>query len=472
MADARVDTIVAGGQVVTSSEIYSAAIAIDGEKIVAIGPENLLPSADRYIDASGKFVLPGLIDCHVHLDRCDSYELGSIAAAHSGLTTLIPFGTYDVEAEETLPSAINRHREEIESTAVVDFAFHYILNNRPYILKSLPQALEMGVTSYKMFMTYKKNQIRMCSDDFICQVMETVSKGGGIVQLHCESGNIIDYLENQLISNGCVHPTDFPSACPDWAEEEAINRAVKMGAVTDCPVYVVHLSSQVGLERIKLAQSNGQRVWTETCPQYLLLSDEEMAKVGPLAKIGPPLRPKDGPDQPAMWKGLELGYISTVGSDHAPHFQELKKPGWDNIFVAPDGSPVPFGSPGIETLAPLAYSEGVAKRGLPITWLARCMSENPARIFGLYPQKGSLQVGTDADITIINPDDDMVISVKDHHGNSGFTLYEGWNVTGKPWMSLLRGQVLLNQGKLEQKPGYGHFLNSGSPRSPLGGPVK
>ena len=257
MADIRVDTIIAGGKIVTSSEVFDAAIAISDEKIVAIGPDHLLPPADRYIDASGKFVLPGLIDCHVHLDRCDSYELGSIAAAHSGLTTLLPFGTYDVEAEEPLPSAINRHREEIESTAVVDFAFHYILNNRPYILKSLPQALEMGVTSFKMFMSYKKNQIRMCTDDFICQVMETVSKGGGIVQLHCESGNIIDYLENQLISQGCVHPTDFPSACPDWAEEEAINRAIKMGNVTNCPVYVVHLSTDVGMERIKQAQGRG-----------------------------------------------------------------------------------------------------------------------------------------------------------------------------------------------------------------------
>ena len=470
MADIRVDTIIAGGKIVTSSEVFDAAIAISDEKIVAIGPDHLLPPADRYIDASGKFVLPGLIDCHVHLDRCDSYELGSIAAAHSGLTTLLPFGTYDVEAEETLPSAINRHREEIESTAVVDFAFHYILNNRPYILKSLPQALEMGVTSFKMFMSYKKNQIRMCTDDFICQVMETVSKGGGIVQLHCESGNIIDYLENQLISQGCVHPTDFPSACPDWAEEEAINRAIKMGNVTNCPVYVVHLSTDVGMERIKQAQGQGQRVWTETCPQYLLLSDEEMAKVGPLAKIGPPLRPKDGPDQPAMWKGLELGYISTIGSDHAPHFKALKQPGWKNIFVNPDGSPVPFGSPGIETLAPLAYSEGVVGRDLPITWLARCMSENPARIFGLYPQKGSLQVGTDADITIIDPQGETVVRAEDHHGNSGFTLYEGWKVNGKPWMTLLRGQILLNQGRLEQKPGYGRFLASGSPTPPSAAP--
>ena len=471
MTDVRVDTIVRGGKVVTSSEIYDSCIAISGEKIVAIGPENLLPPADRYIDAAGKYVLPGLIDCHVHLDRCDSYGLGSIAAAYSGLTTLIPFGTYDVENGESLPSAINRHREEIESTAVVDFAFHYILNNRPYILKSIPRALEMGIKSFKMFMTYKKNRIRMCDDDYICEAMEMVAKGGGVLQLHCESGNIIDYLENKLISDGCIHPTDFPAACPDWAEEEAINRAVKMGAVTNCPIYVVHLSSQVGLERIKQAQAQGQRVWTETCPQYLLLSDEEMAKVGPLAKIGPPLRPKDGPDRPALWKGLELGFISTIGSDHSPSPPESKPAGWDNIFVGPDGGPVPFGSPGIETIAPLTYSEGVAKRGLPISWLARAMSENPARIFGLYPRKGIIRVGSDADLTIIDPDDSMVIKAADHHGNSGFTLYEGWTTTGKPWMSLLRGQILLNQGVLEQKPGYGSFLTSGNPVVPLGGPV-
>jgi len=397
--------------------------------------------------------------------------LGSIAAAHSGLTTLIPFGTYNVEADETLPSAIKRHREEIESTAVLDFGFHYILANRPNILKSVPQALEMGVKSFKMFMTYKKNPTRMCEDDYICQAMELVSKGGGVMQLHCENGNIIDFLENKLIAEGHTHPTDFPRACPDWAEEEAINRAVKMGAVTNCPIYVVHLTSQVGLERIKQAQAQGQRVWTETCPQYLLLSDEEMAKVGPLAKIGPPLRPKGGPDQPALWRGLELGYISTIGSDHAPNFPEAKKPGWDNIFLGPKGVPVPFGSPGVETLAPLAYSEGVAKRGLPINWLARVMSENPARIFGLYPRKGVIQVGSDADLTIIDPKGRMTVRAKEHHGNSGYTLFEGWQVSGRPWMSLLRGKVLLDQGKLRQKPGYGKFLECAGPRAPLGGPV-
>ncbi|MDE2779711.1 MAG: amidohydrolase family protein [Chloroflexota bacterium] len=471
-SDRHVDTIVVGGRIVTSSQVYEASIAIDGGEIAAIGPENLLPPADKYIDASGMYVLPGLIDCHVHLDGHDNYALGSLAAAHAGLTTLVPFGTYNLEGDETLPEAINRCREEVERTAVTDFAFHFILQNRPSILNSLPEALEMGVKSYKMFMTYKKRPYRMCDDDYICESMEMVAKGGGVLQLHCESGNIIEYLENKLLSEGHTHPTDFPSACPDWAEEEAINRAIKMAGATNCPTYVVHLSTQLGLERIKQAQALGQRIWTESCPQYLLLSDEEMAKYGPLAKIGPPLRPADGPDQDALWRGLEQGHISITASDHAPYPQELKQVGWDNIFVDVNGASVPFGSPGVETLVPLMYSEGVVKRGLPIWWLARVMSENPARIFGLYPRKGVIQVGSDADLLILDPGSDRIITSRDHRSNAGYTLFEGWQVQGRPHMTLLRGEVLLNQGELEQQPGYGSFLESGSPRSPLGGPVR
>ncbi len=472
MPDARVDTIIRGGQVVTSSQVYDSAIAVTGEKIVAIGPEELLPPADKYIDAEGKFVLPGLIDSHVHLDGHDNYELGALAAARAGLTTLIPFGTYTLEGDETLPQAINRVREEVTSTALVDFAFHFILQNRPSILNSLPEALQMGVKSYKMFMTYKKRPGRMCDDDYICNAMDMVSQGGGVLQLHCESGNIIEYLENKLIGEGHTHPTDFPTACPDWAEEEAINRAIKMGSATSCPTYVVHLSTQLGLERIKQAQAQGQLVWTETCPQYLLLSDAEMAKVGPLAKIGPPLRPEDGPDRDALWRGLERGHTSIVASDHSPHPQELKQVGWDNIFVTDEGASVPFGSPGLETIVSLMYSEGVVKRGLPIWWLARVMSENPARIFGLFPRKGVIQVGSDADLLILDPHGDRIITAKDHQSNAGYTLFEGWEVKGRPWMTLLRGKVLLNDGELEQTPGVGQFIESSSPRSPMGGPVR
>ena len=471
MAEARVDTIVRGGRVVTSSQAVDASVAIKGEKIVALGPEELLPQADRYIDADGKFVLPGLIDSHVHMDGHDDYALGSLAAAHAGLTTLIPFANYELDRDETLVEAARRIREEVEATALVDFGFHFILQNRPGILRSLPAVMDMGFKSFKMFMTYKKRPGRMCDDDYICDAMDLVSRGGGVLQLHCESGNIIEFLENKLIAEGHTHPVDFPAACPDWAEEEAINRAIKMGAATNCPTYVVHLSTQLGLERIKQAQAQGQRIWTETCPQYLLLSDAEMSRYGPLAKIGPPLRPEDGPDRDALWNGLRQGHISLVASDHAPHPQELKRPGWDNIFVTPDGASVPFGSPGVETIAPLMYSEGVVKRGLPIWWLARAMSENPARIFGLYPRKGVIQVGSDADLLILDPGTDRVISAENHHSNSGYTLFEGWQVTGRPWMTLLRGQVLLNQGRLEQQPGYGAILPCEGPTAPLGGPV-
>ena len=469
--DTRVDTVIVGGQIVGSSQVYDSSIAIKGEKIVAIGPEQLLPEADRYIEAHGKFVLPGLIDSHVHLDGHDNYALGSRAAASAGLTTLVPFGTYNLEGDETLPEAIIRSKEEVESSALTDFAFHFILQNRPSILKSLPQALDLGVKSFKMFMTYKKRPYRMCDDDYICETMEMVSKGNGLLQLHCESGNIIEYLENKLIDSGHTHPTDFPSACPDWAEEEAINRAVKMAHATNCPTYVVHLSTGLGLERIKQAQASGQKIWTESCPQYLLLSDSAMAKFGPLAKIGPPLRPDDGQDSNSLWRGLEQGHISIVASDHAPYPKELKEPGWDNIFVDAQGMSVPFGSPGVETIVPLMYSEGVVKRGLPIWWMARCLSENPARVFGLFPRKGIIQVGSDADLLIIDPNGDRVITAKDHHSNADYTLFEGWEVKGKPYMTFLRGQVLLNQGTLEQNPGYGIFLECEEPRSPLGGPV-
>ena len=471
MPEPRVDTIVRGGKIVTSSQVLDASVAIKGEKIVALGPEELLPPADRYIDAAGKFVLPGLIDAHVHLDGHDDYALGALAAAHAGLTTLIPFGNYNLEGDETLVQAAQRIREEVEASALVDFGFHFILQNRPGILQSLPSVMEMGFKSFKMFMTYKKRPGRMCDDDYICNAMDLVARGGGVLQLHCESGNIIEYLENKLIAEGHTHPEDFPTACPEWAEEEAINRAIKMGAATNCPTYVVHLSTQLGLERIKQAQAQGQRIWTETCPQYLLLSDAQMSQFGPLAKIGPPLRPEDGPDRDALWDGLRQGHISLVASDHAPHPQELKRPGWENIFVLPDGSSVPFGSPGVETLAPLMYSEGVVRRGLPIWWLARTMAENPARIFGLYPRKGVIQVGSDADLLILDPGVDRVISAEDHYSNSGYSLFEGWEVTGRPWMTLLRGQVLLNQGQLEQRPGYGALLSCEGPTSPLGGPV-
>ena len=254
-----------------------------------------------------------------------------------------------------------------------------------------------------MFMTYKTRKYRMCSDDFICQAMDVIGSHGGLTQLHCENGDVLDYLQNKLMSEGCTHPRFFPQACPPWGEAEAVNRAIQMGAMTNCPTYVVHLSTQGGLEKIKDAQRNGQRVWTETCPQYLLLSDAEMEKWGPHAKIGPPLRPEEGPDQDALWGGLQGGHISIVASDHSATHKEKKESGWDNVFQDAQGNTVPFGSASVETKLPLMYSEGVVKRGMSITWIARALAENPARVFGLYPAEGDDQHRVGRGLTVDRP---------------------------------------------------------------------
>ena len=472
MANSRVDTVVHGGLVVSSSSASEAAVAIKGDKIAAVGPLEMMPEAENRIDATGKYVLPGAIDCHTHLRAPDDWRLGSVAAAHAGLTTIIPFGVYAGAKQGTLAEVIQREIEEASGESVVDFGLHYILENDPSTKLGIPEAMELGVTSFKMFMTYKKRLSRMCTDSHIATVMQTVGARGGIVQLHCENGDVIDFLEDKAIGERRTHPRDYPATCPVWAEEEAINRAILLGAMTNCPTYVVHLSTKGGLERIKRAQAEGQRVWTETCPQYLLLNEEMMEKIGPLAKIGPPLRPADGINQEAMWEGSEHGYISNIGSDHAPASQEAKKPGWENVFVGPDGVPIPFGAPSIETIVPLVYSEGVAKRGLPLWWMARVLAENPARIFGLYPRKGVIQPGSDADLLIIDPAVTKTISAANHHSSAGYTPYEGWEQRGEPWMTMVRGRVLLNKGKLEQQPGYGQFIPSGSPIPPIQGRVR
>ena len=464
-----VDIVVHGGTVAFSTQAYEASIAIKGERIVAVGPHEMMPEADRYIDATGKFVLPGAIDSHVHIRPSpgDDWAVVTRAAALAGLTTIIPFGEYDATEEETLPQAIQRWQGEAGTVSVMDYAFHYILSNTPYIIDSVAEAMSMGVTSFKMFMTYDHR----VTDSFIARVMDIVGANDGVVQLHAENGDVIEYLMNKALAEGRTKPTDFPGTCPPWAEAEAINRGILMGAMTNCPTYIVHLTTQLGLERIKEAQRQGQRVWTETCPQYLLLDETALERLGPFAKIGPPLRPADGVNQNALWEGTANGYISTIGSDHAPGNTAQKELGWDNIFRAPNGDPIPFGAPSIETIVPLVFSEGVKKRGLPIWWMARMMAENPARIFGLYPRKGVIQPGSDADLLIIDPDADVTIHAADHQSTTGYTPYEDWKVSGKPWMTLLRGKVLLNNGKLEQEPGSGSFIRAGGPLPPVAGRV-
>ncbi len=469
---ALVDSIVEGGRIVTASDVCDASLAIHDGRIAAIGPAALLPPAARRIDATGKYVFPGAIDCHVHFGwEYDGWRQGSVAAAHAGLTTFVSFALYDDQKGQTLPEALSALIPDASSQSVIDFGFHFILKNQPYVLAGIPEAVAMGVTSFKMFMTYKKRPGMMCTDDLLAQAMEAIGSAGGLCQLHCENGDILYHLENKAIAAGRTRPADFPATAPGWAEAEAVNRAIHIGALAGCPVYVVHLSTADGLERVKTAQAAGQAVYAETCPQYLLLDEGAMAEWGPLAKIGPPLRGADGTNQNALWRGLEQGYVATLASDHSARAKALKEPGWRNIFVDEQGRTVPFGSPSVETLVPLAYSEGVVARGLPLTWMARVLAENPARLFGLWPRKGAIRVGADADLLIYDPDAEWTIRAADMKGIAGYTLYEGRRVRGRPWMTLVRGrEVLRPDGTLAVEPGFGRYLPRTGPIPPLAGP--
>jgi dihydropyrimidinase len=478
MKSMKVDTVIQGALVVSSTHASEASVAISGEKFALIGPHELMPPADTYIDATGKYVLPGAIDVHNHFENSDvvnidDWTIGPLAAAHAGVTTLVPFAHWSLAKQKSLPEAIAAKLEEVTPQAVLDFGLHFFVPNQPAALDGLSdgigQARRMGINSFKMIMAYKKRGI-ICRDDHIAKVMECAAAHGGMVMLHCENGDAIDYLEEKALAEGCTHPRCFPSTVPPWTEEEAVNRAILLGNLTGCLTYVVHLSSRGGLELIKQAQSRGQRVWTETCPQYLLLdADDAMERWGPYVKIGPALRRAAEGHQEALWRGTEEGYISAIATDHSPKLPEDKEPGWKNVFIKPDGRPVPWGAPQLETFIPLVYSEGVVKRKLPLTWMARVVAENPARMFGLYPQKGVIQPGADADVLIIDPKPKTTIRAADHHGKAGMTPFEGWEVHGQPWMTLLRGRIVLNQGKLEQKPGYGKFLAAGDPVPPIGG---
>jgi dihydropyrimidinase len=336
----------------------------------------------------------------------------------------------------------------------------------------VPKAIQTGVTSYKMFMTYKKWPNRMCSDDFIYRAMETIGASGGISQLHCENGDVLDYLESRALVEGRVHPRDFPATCPDWAEEEAVNRAITIAAHAQSPLYVVHLSTKLGLERIKQAQaarhgSGRRRALNIFCYRTRRWSaGDRWPKLAPrFARQTDRIEKRSGLDWSRGTSGRSRA-ITRLGRGRP------RSRGWTNIFIDSQGKPIPFGSPAIETMVPLVYSEGVVKRGLPLTWMARVLSENPARIFGLYPRKGAIRPGADADLLIIDPNEDMTIRATDHRGRAGWTLYEGWKVHGRRWMTLLRGRVVLYQGKLEQEPGYGRYLARTHPIPPINGRVR
>jgi dihydropyrimidinase len=456
----RVDTLVAGGTVATGDGAAVCDVAIRDGRIVRLTDPALRPEAAEYVDARGKVVIPGVIDAHTHFratgaTSADTLRDLTVSAAHGGVTTLLGFAQGD--PGESLPAFLARLVAEGRRGVATDFGLHAILLPSRNDVDQIPEATRLGVTSFKMFMTYRPSG-RMFTDDKMLRAMAAVGRAGGLAQVHCENGDVIDYLVEQSTKAGRVHPRHFPPTQPGYVEVEAINRAAMLAEVADCRLYVVHITTPEGLDAAVAARARRGRVHTETLPKYLVLDDAEMERQGPLAKIGPPLRPAE--TLPRMWARVQAGLFDVIASDHAPYPAETKQAGWENVFGAA------FGAPGTETLLPVVYSEGVAAGRITVSQLVRMLCEAPARIFGLYPRKGTLQVGADADLVVIDPDAEWTVAAANQHSNAGYTLYEGRRLRGRPVRSLLRGKPLLKDGQLASTDA-GQYLA----RSPAAAPA-
>ena len=445
------DLVIRNGRVVSESAVIQADVLVADGIIVAVAAPSLALPAREVIDVGGAYVLPGAIDAHVHFNvfnpMVDDFESASVSAAYGGVTTMMPFigGKDGMSVVEGLEHFVR----EGESRSVIDFAMHCRLRPDAQLIEQIPEAIAYGVPSIKMFQAYKKRGM-LFTDDQILRAMELTGAHGGIALIHAENGHVIDYLEDKLAREGKTGPEFYLASRPHFAEAEAVARAIELAGYARCPLYVVHLSTAAGLEHIVAARRRGQTVYAETCPQYLLLTDAEMSRQKGLAKIAPPLRWDS--DREALWTGLAQGFVQTLGSDHAPFTVKDKVVGERDIFEAG------FGMPGIETMLPLTLGETLRRGRLTVPQLAAAASENAARIFGLYPRKGVIKTGADADLVVVDPDAEWTLSARDLHSRAGYTCFEGWRVKGRIAMSLLRGRPLVKDGRLHQSPGYGRFL--------------
>jgi dihydropyrimidinase len=436
--------IIKNGQAVFSEGIIKADISIKDGIFDAMGNELDLKPGYKVIDATGKYILPGLIDAHVHPQYADGFESLSESAACGGITTLIHY----VYAKKGM-DLIEKVEEAIDEGAKVshlDFALHASLQDVENQIPHIGRAIELGVTSFKMFMPFGKRGMSV-ADSLLIAAMDKIGSLGGLSMVHAENSGC-EYLEEKFVKEGKISANFYPQSRPNALEADAVSRAVILAHVVGCPLYLVHLSARESLKQVNKARYEGQAVYTETCPHYLALTDEIFDRIGGLAKCAPPIRKSD--DVEEMWTAIKNRLIDVVASDHAGYTKDKKQ--FENIFESA------FGIPGTETLFSLVHEEGVYKGRIDLPRLVKVLSENPAKIFGLYPKKGTLQVGSDADLVIFDPEPSYVIEAENQHGNSDFTVYEGWKCQGKPVLSMQRGSIIFENGTLYSKPGKGVFM--------------
>jgi len=448
--------LIKNGRIITAADDYIADIYIENEKIVTIG-KNLSINADQVIDAKNKLVIPGGIDPHVHLDMpfmgtysSDNYETGTRAALFGGTTMVIDFILQT--QGKSLYSALNEWKGRSDGNAVGDYSFHMAVTDFNENTKAeIKDMIEKeGITSFKTFMAYKG--ALMIDDRQMVGLMNEVKKQGGMVTTHATNGDMIDYLVAKHKSEGKLSPLYHYISQPEITESEATGRFADMAQYTGVPAYVVHMTCEGALNHIRDASKRNQKVFVETCIQYLVLDASLYDKGFESAKwvMSPPLREKK--DQATLWAGINQGIVQVVATDHCPFMWEQKKMG-ENDF-----SKIPNGHPAIEHRMELLFSEGVVKEKISLNKFVEVTSTNVAKIFGMYPQKGTIAVGSDADIVIFDPNEKHTISVNNHHMNCDYSGYEGWEITGKCKTVILRGKVAVNNNKLLVDKGYGKFI--------------
>ncbi len=440
------DLVVARGRLVSSEGVVEADIGVRDGRIVTIG---FGLEGETRVDARGAFVLPGLVDPHVHPIHAETFTSASEAAVHGGVTTVFHH-LYTPPEGDPVPF-VAAAVIEAERASHVDFAFHVRLNDLARTHSSIPVLVQQGHTSFKVFMAYGGRGI-MVGDDELLQAMGAIEAEGGTLLVHAENGHMADMLEARLRASSGPRLQAYYASRPRWVESEAVGRVAHLLRAQTCPTYFVHLTCTESLEVVAKAKLAGLPVIAETCPHYLLLTADEVAGLGARAKMAPPLR--DPADRDALWTALANGLIDTIGSDHSA-FVRSEKDDVEDLFDAG------FGVPGIATMLPLLFDRGVRSGKVSIERLVDAMATAPARVLGVGERKGSLAIGRDADFVVFDPELPFEIGAGSEHGNGYYSLYEGWRGRGAVRSVYQRGLPLLLDGSFVGAAGAGRLLERG-----------
>ncbi|HUZ97958.1 MAG TPA: dihydropyrimidinase [Gaiellaceae bacterium] len=450
--------LIRGGRIVTAADDYVADVLVDDERISLIG-ESLDIQADKVIDAAGKYVLPGCIDPHTHLDMpfggtttIDDVESGQTSAAFGGTTCHVDF---IIQGKgQTFAQALEDWRAKANGKQMIDMGYHMAVTDLAEggTLEELATLPDQGITSYKLFMAYKG--ALMVDDETLYRTMEVAAKTGALVMVHAENGDVIDILVQEALAAGHTEPLYHALTRPPEAEGEATNRAIQLAHLAGAPLYVVHVTCKEAVDPIAAAREKGWDVWGETCTQYFFTSLEDIAKPnfeGAKFVFSPPVRDKSNWD--VLWNAVRTDALSAISTDHcAFRFDTQKTLGTD------DFSKIPNGGPGIENRLQMIHEFGVRTGRISLNRMVELLATNPAKLFGLYPRKGTIAVGSDADIVVFDPEKKVTITAKTQHSKVDYNLYEGTQVTGSPEVVLLRGNVLVENDELVASPGVGQFV--------------